>query len=110
MAVSPQSPFLQDPPSRRLAPMLHILTPVDDETAQQLWEVARTNHRAGQPSDQTADDLTARALAMGYTATIEVREVASRELPSFPGEEVVAPVVLIDLRPLRPRPAKQRPK
>jgi hypothetical protein len=103
--MSSHAPYLPEPPTRRFAPVLHFLTPVDDACAEQLLGLAGESHARQRTLEQLCYDLTARALALGYAATIAMQEVASRAMPSFPGEEVVTPVLLLDLRPLRPRPA-----
>lgn len=103
--MSAHTPYLPEPPTRRFAPVLHFLTPVDEVCAEQLRVLASDSHSRGRTLEQLCYDLTARALALGYSATIAMQEVASRAMPSFPGEQVVTPVLLIDLRSLRPRPA-----
>jgi hypothetical protein len=95
-------------PERRLAPALHFITDVDVKTAYELRELAVTSHHKGGSLEQVCYHLTARSLALGYAASIAMQEVASRTMPSFPGEEVIAPILLLDLRPLRPTPAASR--
>lgn len=104
MASTPLSSLPFDPPTRRFAPVLQFLTPIDVDTERQLLTISERGHQAGRPLERISYELTARALALGYTATIAMQEIASRTMPSFPGEEVVMPLLLIDLRPLRPRP------
>lgn len=95
-------PLPADLPERRLAPVLHFVSSADEAVEQELRDLAARVHRQGQAVEQVCYHLTARALALGYTATIAMQEVSSRALPSFPGQEVIAPILLLDLRPLRP--------
>jgi len=100
-------PMLPNPPTRRFAPVLHVLTDVDEETIAQLREIAAAGHRRRRTLEELCYELTARSLALGYATTIAMQEIASRAMPSFPGEKVVTPVLLLDMRPLRPQPAKR---
>lgn len=102
----PAASSLPQVPTHRLAPLLHFITQVDDVTRGDLSALAERAHTLRKPLDEVCYALTARALAHGYSATIAVQEVASTAMPSYPGEQVVTPLLMLDLRSLRPRPAR----
>ena len=88
------------PRTRRLAPVLQFVTPVDPYAERLLRSVAASGHAEGRSLEEVCYALHVRAAALGYGATLAVQEVSSRAMPSYPGQTVVTPLLLLDLQPV----------
>ena len=85
---------------RRLPPVLQFVVPVSSEVKMALHQVAQEQFAQGKSLDVICWEVYNCALSYGYYATIGVQEISSRNMPSFPGETVVASLLLVDLRPV----------
>ncbi|MEM1093923.1 MAG: hypothetical protein AAGJ10_04915 [Bacteroidota bacterium] len=91
---------------RRFPPLLQFLTRTTPYVEQQLRMLAGQLFDQGRTLDQICGAVHQAAHALGYTATIGVKEVFSSEMPSFPGETIMSALLIMDLRPI-PAPPPQ---
>ncbi|GAB5518212.1 MAG: hypothetical protein RhofKO_04630 [Rhodothermales bacterium] len=89
---------------RRFPPLLQFLTRTTPYVEQQLRMLAGQLFDQGRTLDQICGAVHQAAHALGYTATIGVKEVFSSEMPSFPGETIMSALLIMDLRPVQGPP------
>ncbi len=95
------------PEVRRFPPVLQVLTKTPPYVEQQLSAISLQAYRQGKDISGICRDIHYYAQSLGFTATIGMREVYSRDMPSFPSQTVVTALLIVDLKPLG---ARKRPE
>lgn len=96
---APRSAPCSAPRTHRFAPILQFVTPVDPYVERELRALGYASHEQRRSTDEVCYALHLRASSLGYDATIAVQEVTSRAMPSFAGQTVITPLLLLDLQP-----------
>jgi hypothetical protein len=81
-------------------PLVQVISQSPARAEEALQLVCRWAHQKGYSVPDTCKEVHKRARELGYEAVLNVQEIASSTMPSFPDRTVMSALILVDLQPV----------
>lgn len=88
------------PALRRFPPVLQFLTTQRSDVNATLRRVSVAAFEYGMSLDDIRDEIVTCAVELGYRAAVQMQEIRTENLPSYPEETIYTGLMLVDLQPI----------